>query len=162
MREPADERDREERPLERLDRNWGELLQETRVLQTGVQLLSGFLLTLPFQQRFGRLDDAGRWLYLATVLCSITAAVLLQAPVSMHRILFRRHRRAESVELGHRFASYGIAVLALAIVGVTTLVFRAVLSWGPALVAGGFVAVLLLLCWLAIPLRALRSGTEDG
>ena len=29
-----------------------ELLQELRVLQTGVQILAGFLLTLPFQSRF--------------------------------------------------------------------------------------------------------------
>jgi len=35
------------------------LLQELRVAQTGVQL-TGFLPTLPFQQRFDRLDDAMR------------------------------------------------------------------------------------------------------
>ena len=36
-------------PMQRLDRNWADLLQELRVVQTGVQLLTGFLLTLPFQ-----------------------------------------------------------------------------------------------------------------
>ena len=39
---------RDETSAERMDRNWSELLQELRVTQTGVQLLSGFLLTLPF------------------------------------------------------------------------------------------------------------------
>ena len=40
----GDERD--ETPTERADRNWDELLQELRVTQTGIQILSGFLLTL--------------------------------------------------------------------------------------------------------------------
>ena len=33
-------------PMQRLDRNWADLLQELRVVRTGVQLLTGFLLTL--------------------------------------------------------------------------------------------------------------------
>jgi hypothetical protein len=37
-----DERERHETPTKRLDRNWTDLLQELRVLQTGVQLLTGF------------------------------------------------------------------------------------------------------------------------
>ncbi|HET6268718.1 MAG TPA: DUF6328 family protein, partial [Arthrobacter sp.] len=52
---------------ERLDRNWMELLQELRVLQTGVQLVAGFLLTLPFQARFETLDDYQTGLYLTNV-----------------------------------------------------------------------------------------------
>ena len=43
---------RNESAVEKLDRNWMELIQELRVLQTGVQILGGFLLTLPFQARF--------------------------------------------------------------------------------------------------------------
>jgi len=42
------DRDRDETEAQRLDRNWSSLLQELRVAQTGVQLLTGFLLTLPF------------------------------------------------------------------------------------------------------------------
>ncbi|WP_235530774.1 DUF6328 family protein, partial [Phycicoccus sp. Root563] len=33
-----------ETKAQRLDRNWDELLQELRVTQTGVQILTGFLL----------------------------------------------------------------------------------------------------------------------
>lgn len=40
---------------EQLDRNWAELLQKLRVKQTGTQIVSGFLLTVPFQQRFAQL-----------------------------------------------------------------------------------------------------------
>jgi len=45
---------RSETATEKLDRNWNDLLQELRVAQTGVQLLTGLLLTLPFQ-RSGRI-----------------------------------------------------------------------------------------------------------
>ena len=84
--------DRDETEAERLDRNWTSLLQELRVTQTGVQLLTGFLLTLPFQQRFTVLDGTMRTIYLITVACSIGSTVLLVAPVALHRVLFRRHR----------------------------------------------------------------------
>src|SRR4051795_12144025 len=81
---------RDETELERLDRNWTDLLQELRVVQTGVQLLTGFLLTLPFQNRFVLLESYQRTAYLATVACAIGATGFLIAPVSLHRLLFRR------------------------------------------------------------------------
>src|SRR5438270_6247561 len=99
---------RSETETERLDRNWLSLLQELRVVQTGVQLLTGFLLTLPFQQRFGILDTTMRVIYLVTVGCSIGATVLLEAPVAMHRLLFRRHRIQVVVSTAHRFAYAGL------------------------------------------------------
>ncbi len=82
---------RNETPLERADRNYNELLQELRVAQTGVQILFAFLLTIPFQQRFGEMVNAGlRQEYLATLLVTAMATALLIAPVTMHRILFRQ------------------------------------------------------------------------
>ena len=45
-----------ETETERIERNWAELLQELRVTQTGVQILTGFLLTLAFQARFADLE----------------------------------------------------------------------------------------------------------
>src|SRR6478735_7521487 len=69
---------RDESLAERMDRNWVELLQELRVLQTGVQILAGFLLTLPFQSRFETLDDYQTRLYLANVvLAALTTATIL-------------------------------------------------------------------------------------
>ena len=46
---------RDETETQRLDRNWNSLLQELRVVQTGVQILTGFLLTLPFHDGFEEL-----------------------------------------------------------------------------------------------------------
>jgi hypothetical protein len=146
--------ERNETPMQRLDRNWTELLQELRVLQTGVQLLTGFLLTLPFQQRFTTLDTAERTVYLVAVSASVTATAFLTAPVSMHRALFRRHRRREAVNLAHRMAMIGMGALGCAIITVTLLIFEVLLGWVWGLTAGAVCAALLVTVWLVVPLGA--------
>jgi hypothetical protein len=153
---------RHETPTERLDRNWGELLQEVRVVQTGVQLLTGFLLTLPFQQRFGTLTDAQRAVYLAAVSASIVATGFLQAPVSVHRALFRRHRRRETVQLAHRLAVVGIVFLGLAVVAVALLIFDVLLGWGGGAVAGVLSGALLITLWFAVPWAARQKSASGG
>ena len=120
--------DRDETEAERLDRNWSSLLQELRVAQTGVQLLTGFLLTLPFQQRFTVLDGTMRSIYLITVACSIGSTVLLVAPVGMHRLLFRRHRLDAIVSASHGFALLGLLLLGVALTGVAIVVFDTVID----------------------------------
>lgn len=153
-----------ETPTERLDRNWNDILQELRVVQTGVQLLTGFLLTLPFQQRFTTLSDAERGVYLAAVTASILATGFLQAPVSVHRALFRRHRRKEAVLLAHRLAIVGIVFLACSVVAVTTLIFEVLDGWTVGSVAGAAAAVLLLTLWLIVPwtVRTRAPGVGDA
>jgi O-antigen/teichoic acid export membrane protein len=155
------ENDRNETPTERLDRNWNDILQELRVVQTGVQLLTGFLLTLPFQQRFTKLTDTERGVYLTAVTASILATGFLQAPVSVHRALFRRHRRRETVELAHRLTIVGIVFLGCAVIAVTTLIFEVLLGWVGGTVAGAASAALLLALWLFIPLAARDARVDD-
>jgi uncharacterized protein DUF6328 len=77
-----------------VDRNWNELLQELRVTQTGLQILTGFLVTLPFQQRFSGLGSRQVLLYLVTLEVAIVATVLVLAPASLHRLLFRQQERS--------------------------------------------------------------------
>src|SRR6478752_8739976 len=98
------ERARNESPMQRLDRNWADLLQELRVVQTGVQLLTGFLLTLPFQARFGQLSGYEQTIYLITVALAVAATGFLIAPVSLHRKLFRQHAQELMVTVSHRLA----------------------------------------------------------
>jgi len=158
--EQKDETGRRETELERLDRNWGDLLQELRVVQTGVQLLTGFLLTLPFQQKFGQLTSGERAVYLFAVGASIVATGFLQAPVSVHRALFRKHRRKETVQLAHRLAIVGIFALGTAVVAVPALIFDVLLGVGWGFVAGAVTAVLLVTLWLVVP-WTVRSRTPD-
>src|SRR3954453_10030368 len=89
---------RNETPLERCDRNLAELLQEVRVVQTGVQVLFAFLLTIPFSARFKEVTDFQTGVYFATLMVTAGAAVLLIAPTSWHRLLFRRGDKEHLVQ----------------------------------------------------------------
>jgi hypothetical protein len=152
-----DRRARDETETERLDRNWSSLLQELRVTQTGVQLLTGFLLTLPFQQRFDRLGEDMRIVYLATVALSVASTVLLVAPVGMHRLLFRRHRLNTLVSTAHLCAIAGLMFLGAALVGVTILIFNTVAGPLAGAVAGVCAGVVLVFFWAAVPVWQRRS-----
>ena len=113
---PAQAEDsRDETEDERADRNWAELLQELRVTQMGVQILTGFLLTLPFQERFETLDTVQRNIYLCLVVLSVLATGLLVAPVSLHRMMFRKHLKARLVTSADRLARMGLVVLAVVV-----------------------------------------------
>ena len=144
---------RDETETERLDRNWASLLQELRVAQTGVTLLTGFLLTLPFQQRFTELDSVMRAVYLVTVASSIGSTVLLVAPVGMHRLLFRRHRLEALVSASHSYAIAGLLLLGVALAGVPTVIFDLVVGRSAAWIAGGCTVLALALFWFLVPLR---------
>jgi hypothetical protein len=159
---PVDDRNREERAetrTQRLDRNWASLLQELRVVLTGVQLLTGFLLTLPFQQRFAVLDARLELLYLVTVASSISATVLLTAPVALHRMFFRRHMLVRLVAVSHRLTMIGLLLLGVAISGVATMVFEVIAGRTAGVAAGLTTAITWLALWVALPLLA-RRGTE--
>lgn len=159
--------DRNETPTERLDRNWEELLQELRVTQTGVQILAGFLLTIPFQQRFGDLTSHQRTAYLVALAAAVLATTLLVAPVSAHRLLFRRHAKAELVLFADTAARAGLVALAASIVAVSFLIFDIVLGRGAAIAASAVTLTLFVVNWLVLPLLVRRRltnahGEHDG
>src|SRR5947209_1015082 len=105
---------RRETELERYDRNLSELLSELRVALPGVQVLFAFLLVAPFNQRFGTVTKFERRLYLATLLCTLLSSILLIAPTLVHRLEFRRGRKAYVVEAANRLMIAGLSVFAIA------------------------------------------------
>jgi hypothetical protein len=152
--------ERDETATERADRNWSELLQELRVTQTGLQILTGFLLTVPFQQRFSELDPTLRFVFLLALGLAVLATVLVVAPVASHRILFRRRAKAELVAVADRLTKAGLATLALTIVAVVYLVFGFVAGTTAAVVASGVALVFFVLQWVVMPSRLL--GRMEG
>jgi len=151
---------RNETAAERMDRNWNELLQELRVTQTGVQILSGFLLTLPFQQRFTTLDDLQRTIFLVAVSLSTVATALLVSPVSSHRLLFRRGAKDTLVTTGDRLAKAGLVALGLTVTTVVLLIFNVVLGPAAGWVAAGCMLTFFTLNWLILPLLVWRSRSR--
>ena len=115
--------DDEETEKERLTRNFNELLQELRVTQTGVQILTGFLLTVPFTQRFPDLDTVQRDGYLAILVGAVIATGFIIAPVAIHRTLFRKGEKDWVVNTANWSARAGLLFLALTMAGVVWLVF---------------------------------------
>jgi Family of unknown function (DUF6328) len=76
---------RGETPLQRADRAYGEILQEVRVAQTGVQILFAFLLTLAFTARFRSVTQFERDIYVVTLMLAAGASALLIAPARARR-----------------------------------------------------------------------------
>jgi hypothetical protein len=142
----------EESDQQRLARNLGELLQELRVAQNGVQVLFGFLLTLAFTDRYAKADHFVHVVHISTVVAAAGAAGFLIAPAAWHRIMFRHGKRELIIRFASRFALTGLVLLATAMTG-TVLMIGYVVFGG--LVAGLLSAVLglfFLLLWFVIPL----------
>ena len=152
----------EESHRERTTRRWNEMLQELRVAQTGVQVLTGFLLTVPFSQRFADLDSVQRTAYLIVVSSSILAAGLLIAPVAFHRVLFGRHEKEWLVEAANGSARAGLTTLGVTMSGVIFLVFDVVLGRTASIIATSVTVVLLAVLWLVVPIVGAEVDSDNG
>ncbi len=135
-------------------------MRELRVIQTGVQLLTGFLLTLPFQSRFEHLTQFQQVVYLITLSAAVISTGFLIAPVSLHRFLFRRHARRVTVDVAHRLARIGTALLA-AVVAMVLLIFDVVSGLTAGVIAAAAATVLLAGLWVALPLAIRERGRDE-
>lgn len=153
---------RDETFEERMDRNLNDILQELRVLQTGTQILAGFLLTLPFQSRFPDLSEYDHRLFLVAISLAILTTVLLLAPVSVHRTLFRLHRKDDVVRNAHLLVRLGLFTLGLTMMAVLALIFTVVVSRSAGLVAAGVSGLLFLGTWVVMPAWLRRRHDRDG
>lgn len=148
---------RNETRLERCDRNLVELLQEVRVVQTGVQILFAFLLMAPLTDAFAGLSSLQRAEYYVTLALAGAAAMLLIAPTAYHRVLFRQGDKEYLVSVANRLTIAGLAAVGMSMVGamlfVTGVLFGQTAAMLAALIAGG--ACLLL--WFALPLARRRT-----
>src|SRR5260370_22925426 len=111
-----------ETEAQRNDRNLAELLQELRVAAVGVQVIFGFLLSLPCYAGFSALGHAQRVLYLVAVVLSAVSTALLLGPVAYHRLVFRRHQKHHLVQAANVMAIAGLAAVALTVAAAVLLV----------------------------------------
>ncbi|WP_404850522.1 DUF6328 family protein [Dietzia kunjamensis] len=155
------EAERNETEAQRIDRNWIELLQELRIVQTGGQVLTGFLLVLPFQDRFAEIGGGARALYLAVLSLALASTVLLLAPVMIHRAVFRSHRKDRVLRLSATLARVGLAILSVALVGLVALVFPLVLGTAWGLVAAALMAAFVAVMLLVVPARVRHHAASN-
>nr|WP_231713573.1 DUF6328 family protein [Arthrobacter sp. zg-Y916] len=155
---PRGDPDRGETALQKLDRNWSDLLQELRVLQTGIQILTGFLLTLPFQQRFTTLTPVQVALYLALVVLSVLVTAVLMSTVVMHRSFFQHRIKYQLVRNADLLLRWTLLLVGLILIGTVALVFDIVLGGIAGLIAAAAAVLALSLLWLVLPSRSRRMA----
>jgi O-antigen/teichoic acid export membrane protein len=146
---------------QRDNRNLGDLLQELRVAGLGVQMLFGFLLALPFTNRFAQLNEAQRVLYRVSVLSAAAATALLISPVAYHRWVFRRHQKSKLLRLANVEALLGLVMVAVSLGCAIVLIFSFV---GSGWVFSIFVAIVIAsfgFLWFALPLFERWTSDRD-
>jgi hypothetical protein len=151
MAKPDSYKSGTETEKERLDRNWGDILQELRVTQTGTQILTGFLLALAFQQRFTELSSQQLNVYLVLVGLAGLSTALGLAPVILHRTFFRQSAKEHVVMTGSRLLLAELIVVGLLAIGVTSFVFDFVVGSSAGLTALVAATIIVLILWVVLP-----------
>jgi MFS family permease len=162
MADPNDPRDFPE-----TDTDFGDLLQEIRILLNGVEVLTGFLIVLPFSEGFHRIEGSGRWVYLATFLCALTAVICFAAPAAQHRLMRPLPDRVKFKKFATRLIVAGLVPFSICLILCTQLVAEQVVGTVGARIVTGIVATFILAAWWVIPLvkreehaRHARKGME--
>jgi len=144
----------------KLEEELTHLLEELRITLPGIQIVFAFLLMVPFNQRFERVDPLGLVLFGSALACACVASLLLIAPTVYHRLHFRREimDKRSMLELFNVLALTGSAFLAAAIV--CSLAFLAEFLFGPrgAVLAAALSGTFCLALWYGLPLW--RRGRE--
>jgi hypothetical protein len=148
-----------ESPKERVDRELGELIEETRVVLPGVEILFGFLIILPFQFR-EELAGFERILYLGAFLAVSVGLALLVASTVEHRIRFRGLDKEAWLFRANRQMLSGIGFVAVGVVLTVYLVLETILGGLPALALAAANGAAIAWLWFASPLLRRRSGAR--
>ncbi|MFJ8082176.1 hypothetical protein RKD23_006900 [Streptomyces sp. SAI-170] len=158
--EAAKRTGRDETPEERADRMWGELIQEVRVAQMGVQILFGFLLTVVFTPTYRRLSDTDQTIYIVTVVLGACATGALIGPVSLHRLVSGRRVKPQAVRVASKLTLLGLVLLLATMTASLLLILRVATHNGfvPYLVTA--VVAWYVLCWFGIPMWTRHRHTS--
>ena len=158
--ETTQEAGRDETATERADRKWNDMLQELRVIQTGAQLTAGFLLTLPFQQKFADLTELQRNFYLFLVVLAATITALVLSPVAIHRRLSGEQVKDRLVRASHLIMRIVLVLMGMLVAGIVAFVFDVVADRTSALVVGGALALLLVSLLVVLPLALVQRPSR--
>jgi hypothetical protein len=157
-REPERRAERTDEDQERLNRQMSELLNEIRVAMPGVQILFGFLLAVPFQQRFSQVTDFQQTVYFGTLICAAIAAAFLIAPSAYHRVMFEQQDKPNIIRIGTAQFLIGLGAVAIAMNGAVMLVTDVLFDSGTVAITVALVASLYLTLWFGFGLyRRMRK-----
>lgn len=145
---------------DREDGDFSDMLSEMRILLPGAQMLSAFLVILPFNEGFGKIVHAEKLLFLATFFFSLTALVLLSAPAVQHRVMRPLKDRARFKRNATRQIVAGAFSLGIALTLGTDLVISEVFGATVGFVMAAIMAAILLCFWWLVPALMKRNDKE--
>jgi hypothetical protein len=144
------------------DEQFSVLLEGLRATLPGVEVLFGFLLVLPFQNKFSKLHGFERRLYAVALMFAGFALILLIAPSVHQRIRAPftgvPRRDVRHVKVGAYLGIGGSLAASIALVASTWLALSVVYGNGAAIALGALIAALLAWTWFWIPLFTFRNG----
>jgi amino acid transporter len=141
-----------ETPKQRINRELIELLNEIRIALPGVQVLFAFLLVVPFGPGWRHTTGFQRHAYVFSIVTAALATVIMIAPSSYHRLLWRQPHKEHMLMTSNVLLIAGMAFLAMAISGSLLFVVSFALgTWEAAVTTAGILVVILVL-WYAMPL----------
>lgn len=141
----------------RQDGDLSDMLSELRILLPGAQMLTAFLIILPFNSGGKEIIHAERIVFLATFFFAITSLVLMSAPAIQHRLMRPLMSRERFKRVATRQIVAGSFSLALALILGTNLVISTVFGKFFGNSASATLAVLVIFLWCILPMYLKRK-----
>lgn len=138
------------------DGDLSDMLSELRILLPGAQMLTAFLILLPFNGAARSVIDAQRYVFLATFVCALTSLVLLSAPAIQHRLMRPLISKARFKRMASRQIVAGSGTLGVAFILGTNLVLSEVFGSVMGIVSGALMAMLISAIWWLLPMYLKR------
>ena len=148
--------DHKEDPRKKREREFGELLQELRVMLPGVQFLFAFLLTVPFTNSFRDVTTPERGVFFVALVSAAAATVFFMATPSNHRVRWREHDRERMLQVANRNTIVGTVLLAIAMTAALFVVTSFIFETGPGVATAAAIALLILIVWYLVPISMRR------
>lgn len=149
-----------EKPIQgdlREDGDLSDMLSELRILLPGAQMLSAFLIILPFNGGARQIIEAHRYVFLVTFFFALTSLVLLSAPAIQHRIMRPLISKARFKRMASRQIVAGSCALGCAFILGTNLVLSTVFGTIVGIIGALAIASLIGSVWMVLPLYLKRK-----
>lgn len=138
-----------------------ELLEETRILLPGSEVMVAFLISLPFTDRFELLTHTQRTVYLATFFTALVALICFVMPAAYHRLARPIRKKSAFKLLANRLLVAGLVPLSCALVLASYLVTSMALSHWMAVALSGLVLLVIGGLWWVLPLMRAHDHCAD-
>ena len=139
------------------------LLEELRIMLPGVEILFGFLLTVPFSSRAEQITSGQQYTYYVALMAAAASVGCLVAPSIQHRLEGEDVDLEQLLRSSTRLAIVGMVFLAVVITAVVFLVSDVLFGATTAAIGAASIAALVIVLWFVMPLvRRSRRQRRTG